>query len=919
VVGCVTEVLILSINPTPSITSTTGSDVTCFGANNGSITIIGNGGLPPYSFSQSLTDLGPGNYTVTMTDANGCQAVSSNIEITQPSQISLNSTIHNVLCPGGSGSIDLSVSGGVGPYDVIWNNTINSEDLPTAIAGNYNALITDINGCDTTLSLSVINTFASPPILTNLSGTTELTCAVTSITIQVDNALSYTWSGGLSASNGNTSFDSPDTYLVSILDTNNCPVDLSATITQNITPPIPVINNLTGTTELTCSNPSISLEAAGGTSYQWSNGLGTTATQTISTPGNYVVTVTGANSCTANASVTITSNQVNPTAGITNNSASATLHCNQTSINLTATGGGTYNWSNGLGTSASQTITTPGTYTVTVTAPNGCTDQESITIIQSPDPTVSVTDTIICSGSSGTLTATPSSSGGTFVWTQFPTNAVIPGNGASLSVSPTSNSIYNVQYIDTNNCPSTTMQATVTVNPTPVVTLNGPSTVCSGNSVNLTANTSLSGATGFYTWSPNVSSTSTANVSPNATTTYSVYYTLNGCPSNTANKTITVYQTPSVTVNNVGVCTGSSGTLTATTSAIGGTYSWNTTPIQTTQSITVQPTTAGAYTYSVVYTAPNNCTSTQVPGIVTVTDMPTIQLADIDVCEGQTGTLTAVPSASGGTFLWTPGNIVGNIYTITPAATTSVSVIYTLNGCSSMPDSADVTVISIPSVSVAGISLCQNQTGTLTAIPSVPGGTYLWSTNETTTSINVNPQTTTDYSVIYSYAGCPSLPAFATVNVDLVPVISFDADILEGCSPLKVNFTNTSVNPLNCVWNLGNGTTFNECGSISYTYQQAGCYDISLITDSPNGCTDTLFMEDMICVQPTPLANFTVSTNILSDGNNTVYIDNNSEGAVDYIWNYGDNQIDSSLFSPESHTYEGILSWQYIITLTEIS
>jgi gliding motility-associated-like protein len=315
-----------------------------------------------------------------------------------------------------------------------------------------------------------------------------------------------------------------------------------------------------------------------------------------------------------------------------------------------------------------------------------------------------------------------------------------------------------------------------------------------------------------------------------------------------------------------------------------------------------------------------NCPSAPATGIITVTDMPTIQLADIDVCEGQTGTLTAVPSASGGTFVWTPASgASGDTYSITPVSSTTVSVIYTLNGCASLPEVANVNVVNTPTVSLSGIGICQNEIGTLTAIPSVNGGTYLWSTNETTSSINVNPQTTTDYSVVYSYAGCPSLPAFATVTVDPIPVVTFDADVLQGCSPLSVNFTNTTVNSANCTWNLGTGNTFNECGTIGYTFQQAGCYDISLITDSPNGCTDTLFMEDMICVHPTPTANFTLSTNILSDGNSTVYIDNDSEGAVDYIWNYGDNQTDSSLFSPESHTYEGILSSQYIITLTAIS
>jgi gliding motility-associated-like protein len=630
--------------------------------------------------------------------------------------------------------------------------------------------------------------------------------------------------------------------------------------------------------------------------------------------GTTTITYINDNGCTATSTIVVNGL---PAAGITNNSASATLHCNQTSINLTATGGGTYNWSNGLGTSASQTITTPGTYTVTVTAPNGCTDQESITIIQSPNPTVSVNPLTICSGSSGTLTAVASSAGGTFEWSLFPTGTVIPGNGSTINVTLSSNTIYNVHYIDTNGCESPTEQAAVSVLQTPTATLTGPNTLCSGNSANLVASTSLSGASGFYSWSPNSSTTSTASVSPITTTTYSVNYTLNGCQSNTATHTITVYQTPTVTVNNVGICTGGTGTLTATPSVSGGTYSWITTPVSTSQSITVQPDSTTSY--SVTYTSTDNCPSSPATGTITVTDIPTIQLDDINVCEGQSGTLTAIPSASGGTYAWTPAGTSGNTFSITPTTSTSVSVVYTLNGCSSMPESANVTVLSIPSVSVSGLSLCQNQTGTLTAIPSVPGGTYLWSTTETTSSINVNPQTTTQYSVVYSYGGCPSNPAFVTVKVDPVPVITFDADVLEGCSPLQVNFTNTTVNSQNCVWNLGNGTIIDGCGSISYTFQQAGCYDISLKTDSPNGCSDTLIMNDMICVYPSPVANFTVSTNVIGGGNNTVYFDNISEGASDYIWYYGDNQVDNSVFNPEGHTYNDLIATQYVVSLVAIS
>jgi gliding motility-associated-like protein len=290
------------------------------------------------------------------------------------------------------------------------------------------------------------------------------------------------------------------------------------------------------------------------------------------------------------------------------------------------------------------------------------------------------------------------------------------------------------------------------------------------------------------------------------------------------------------------------------------------------------------------------------------------------VCEGQSGTLTAVPSVQGGVYSWTPDNgTTSETYTITPASSTTVSVIYSLNDCPSPVETAQVTLVNTPSVTVSDITICQNEIGTLSAIPSSPGGTYLWSTTETSASINVNPQETTSYSVMYFLNGCPSPQANATVFVEPIPVISFDVDYTEGCVPLTVNFTNTTPNTQNCTWNLGNGGQFYECDNFNYTYLNPGCFNVSLTTDSPNGCSNTLTINDLICAYGLPNADFSVASNYIAANEPTVIIDNNSTGAIDYIWNYGDNTYDTSVYNPQSHTYSGLLQSQYYIVLTAIS
>ncbi|WNM20217.1 T9SS type A sorting domain-containing protein [Flavobacterium capsici] len=154
--------------------------------------------------------------------------------------------------------------------------------------------------------------------------------------------------------------------------------------------PIAGITNNSGTTVLTCSQTSISVTATGGVSYSWDNALGAGATKSIVAPGTYTVTATGANGCTATAQIIVTQNTASPSAGITNNSGTTVLTCSQTSISVTATGGISYSWNGGATpTTAVNSFTSAGAYTVTVTGANGCTNtaQTTITGVVTPQPT----------------------------------------------------------------------------------------------------------------------------------------------------------------------------------------------------------------------------------------------------------------------------------------------------------------------------------------------------------------------------------------------------------------------------------------------------------------------------------------------------------------------------------------------------
>ncbi|HEY3370055.1 MAG TPA: hypothetical protein VGK10_04355, partial [Prolixibacteraceae bacterium] len=182
-------------------------------------------------------------------------------------------------------------------------------------------------------------------------------------------------------------------YTVTFMETDavsGCSTTRTKSVTVN---PLPIANiALSNGLDLSCTTPNTTLTASGGTSYSWSDGItvvGTSADLIVSTAGTFTVTVTNAGGCTDTESVTTTLNNTPPTASITNNTGATELTCTLTSISVTATGVGTYEWKKGtnvVGSAAGLSITTPGTYTVTVTGANGCTAVASITITENVTP-----------------------------------------------------------------------------------------------------------------------------------------------------------------------------------------------------------------------------------------------------------------------------------------------------------------------------------------------------------------------------------------------------------------------------------------------------------------------------------------------------------------------------------------------------
>ncbi len=372
-----------------------------------------------------------------------------------------------------------------------------------------------------------------------------------------------------------------------------------------------------------------------------------------------------------------------------------------------------------------------------------------------------------------------------------------------------------------------------------------------------------------------------------------------------------------VTATSVNAGCTCSGTATATaTGSIGGyTYEWldaNFNPIgQTTDTATG----LCAGTYHVIATSHIHCSDT---ATVTLTSSSTftVDVTSDTICQNDSATITATPSAAGGTYSWAPGGQTSSSIIVSPTTTTTYTVTYNLAGCIGT-GSGTVNVNQIPNVSAGNdVNPCENQSITLNATGAA---SYSWDKNVVNGVPFIPPVGSTTYTVIgTSVAGCQdSDQVVVAVNPLLIP--NFAPNITHGCAPLTVNFTNSTVNASNCVWTISNGTTINNCGPIvSTTFNQPGCYDVTLTVSDANGCTNSLTVPNLICVDNAPIANFTVSAPIITSLNPTEHFTNTSSNANNYVWNFGDDPSTSTEVNP-THEFLSSEPSSYIITLIAYS
>jgi gliding motility-associated-like protein len=353
--------------------------------------------------------------------------------------------------------------------------------------------------------------------------------------------------------------------------------------------------------------------------------------------------------------------------------------------------------------------------------------------------------------------------------------------------------------------------------------------------------------------------------------------------------------------------------LTVTGGTPNYTYLWNTGSTNQDLSSLI------AGNYSVLVTDANNCI-VNLPINISQPSAPltlSSNVTNVDCFGLASGAIDI--TVNGGTapftYFWNTGAVSQDLINI-PAGQYTIAVT-DFNNCVSstiinLSQPASALSVSVNSTDISCFGYSDG-----TALLSISGGSpaydILWNTGATTNFINNLPAGS--YSATITDAnGCEN-----NVNIQLnqpaAIVPSFTYTINGICSPVSVEFTNTSQgSPTNCIWELGNGESVSSCGNFTYSYSEPGCYSVTLNTTLNNGCSSSLTLDSIICVQPGPTADFIIvqSSDVYYSGN--VQFNNSSVNADFYTWDFGDNTPTSEEVDP-LHNYGTMSSNTYDVTL----
>ncbi len=840
----------------------------CSGLCNGTAEVNASGGATPYSYewsngatSSTISGLCAGSYTITVTDANGCDKEETVTILSSPS-FSLIDNITNETCAAScNGSISLSPSTGSATY--VWSNGVTASTISSLCAGNYSVTATNTNGC----TVEETYTISSPTPFTVTLNTTDESCGQSdgSICATVNgtsSSVSYLWNNGATTSCLNNVF--ADSYSVTVTNSSNCSVSESGSVSNSGS----LTASISSLSEITCfegCDGSLKATAVGATSpiYLWSNGA-TTSTISNLCDGTFTVTISEGG-CSATESYTlsepnaldVTLTPVDASCGQANGSVCASLVGSNAST--------TYLWSNGATTDCISNVVA-GNYSVTISH-YGCDKIESATVSNAGgiSATAVIDDQISCfNACDGAISVQLSGANNpTYIWS----------NGETTS---TLSNVCEGTFTVTVSQGACTSESSVT--------LTNPNKITNAF---VTTDANCGQANGELCVSSQNGNGAVTYVWDNGETSSCIDDLLSGSYEVTATDAAGCFTVSQGQVNNQGGLQSSIDTLQAlscfnicdgslkaiVTGATNPTYIWSngaTTP-------TISDLCAAVYTVTVEEAG---CQSISTVELINPTEITTSFVVTNEVCGNTQG--GSCVTATGGTgnlsYAWSNAT-TGLCITNVGANTYSVTVTDE-NGCTHN-NSTTITNESNLSASVAEINAVScSDSCDASAEVTVSGATsptYLWS-NGATTSL-VQDLCAGTYEVTVSDQGCEVVKNITITNPAAIVYTSTNTSSTCGQNDgsLCVNVTGGNAN---YSFNWSNGETTNcinnlaaNAFAVSITDASGCSVDTNLTVSNSGGLSSSITIN-------TPL-------NCNSSCNGEIEVDVTGASTATYAWNTG--------------------------------
>ena len=666
------------------------SPITCTGSV-GSASILVSPGPGPYTYAWSTSpvqtssaaiNLTVGSYNYTVTDAGGC-VFTSTVIMPPPSGSQLPPVVQPFTNPICSGQSQTLTAQGANSYT--WTNGItNGVAFTPTTAVNplvVNYTVTGSNACNNGTNSTVVTMTINPSPTITASSSSPSLCSGNAVTLTGGGAVgTYTWSGNVTNA---TSFTPAATATYVVVGSNS----LGCLSSNNIV--VPVVNTPTASPvsnpPYVCIGSSATLSASGATNYTWSPGAGTASAMVINPSSTTIYTLTKANAnCVDVKTISVIVYSL-PTVNVV--AVSPTVCAgSQMTLQAFASAATNYTWAPVAFTSSNAIVTPTANSTYSVAVYDGTcvnTGTVALSTVQIPTVTSTSTGSMVCAGTSVTLTASGAIS---YTWN--------PGNITSnvAVVTPSVPLQYSVVGSNSLGCSAISSQVVI-VNAAPILTVNpAQNTICNGNSATIT----VSGASS-YTWS-NSSNSNSIVVTPSGSTMYSVSAAGSNSCVGTQTAQVDVFS-PSVAVNaNRTICRGETTTLTASGAF---SYTWASGPQNNVYPVTPSVTTL--YTVAATTNSFNiNCNSSNTV-LVTVNPLPTVTAvaSRSAICKGESAIITASGAA---TYSWSTNVTTPTISVTSSLVTTfNYSVIGTSAlGCSS---SASVSVKINPCTGLSSYSI----------------------------------------------------------------------------------------------------------------------------------------------------------------------------------------------------------------------